>query len=682
MQSLILNNAPALLSSSTSTGVAGAAAASFIAGSMVRTAPSNLRIRGGISIFVHTPSTSMRNTASNRISGLPTGLFFANKRAVPGKSNVASVFMERARMHPDKLAIRSEDFKEWSYKETIRVSCALGNFFLTEVGLKQGDTVAMIFDNCPEIVFSYLGLFMSHIVAAPLNTGVRGEALIHCLRVSSSNAIIIEPHFLDAVREVLPEIRKLGVQVIVWENGFPVATGAEIARGGWRADGRGKLASERQGVAETADWVVTEGYLLEGTKNRDAPERIDKIVWETNIDDNCYVMFTSGTTGLPKAAISSHRRLMMFLAGTGALSFRSPLENDIVIGMLPLSHATCFLSLVTGLARGASFVPIRKFSASKFWKQCVDHNVTTFYYGPYDKAHKVRRICGNGMRADVFKQFYDRFGLEEICELYAASDGTSGMVNHYTGGVEGVGAVGRRGPIVTKLLGGPYLIKVEEATEEPLRGADGFCVLAKAGEPGECIGPWVPGLFEYRNNSKATEKKIIRNVFKKGDEYWRMGDLVMHDKDFWYYFVDRMGDTFRWKSENVSTFEVGNFFGQHPAIQEANVYGVQVPNHIGRAGMAVVVFLPPYQGISKEKERALMEELGRFALKKMPRYAVPVFIRLTPGIELTASMKHRKVEYQKEGYAVADYWMPPNRDIYIPFTPADRATMDGGKARL
>ncbi|KXS18509.1 acetyl-CoA synthetase-like protein [Gonapodya prolifera JEL478] len=620
---------------------------------------------------------------------------FVQERAAQGKANVVDVFLDRVNAHPNRLAIRSEEYREWTYREMLRVCYGLGNFFLGEVGLKPGDTVAMLFDNSPELVFSYYAFFMSQLVAAPLNSAVRGEALLHCLRVSSADSIIFEPAYLEVVRDILPELKKMGIKMIMWENGFPVAPGAELARGPWQIDENGKLISRRQGISDVVDWVISEKYLLEGTKARDAPQRINRIIKETKLSDNAYVMFTSGTTGLPKAAISVHGRLMMFLAETGPLSFRTPLEHDIVLGVLPLSHMTCFISLATGLARGASFVPLRKFSASKLWKQCVDYDITTFYYvgevaryllaqppGPYDRAHKVRRICGNGMRADIFKRFFDRFGMQEICELYAASDGTSGMVNHYTGGQDGIGSVARRGPLVTAILGGPYLIKVNEVTEEPVKGPDGFCVLAKPGEPGEVIGPWIPGLFEYRNNPKATERKILRDVFRKGDAYWRMGDLVQRDKEYWYFFVDRLGDTFRWKSENVSTFECGNFFAQHPAVNEANVYGVEVPNHTGRAGMALVVFHTEFQNLSEEKERSLMEELGRHAVKKMPRFAVPIFVRLAPAVELTASMKHRKVEYQKEGYTKADYWMPPNKDVYVPFTQEARATIDGGKARL
>ncbi|KXS18510.1 acetyl-CoA synthetase-like protein [Gonapodya prolifera JEL478] len=606
-------------------------------------------------------------------------LNYTATRATAGKGNCAAAWLERVDEHPDKLAIRSEEFREWSYKQMRSVVFAFGNFLLDDVQLKQGDTLAIMFENCPEIIFSYYGSFVTRVVTAPLNTNIRGAALIHCVKVSQANALVFEPTFADAIREILPELKKLGVKLVMWDNGWPKLPAGK---------------SQREGV-EFVDFTVTETSLLTATRARDASYRLSKVVAETKASDPAFIMFTSGTTGMPKAGYSPHARGTAYAASTGGLTYVTPKPHDVMIGILPLSHATCWLSMHATFGRGASFVPIRKFSASRFWKQVTELGGTTFFYvgeiaryllaqppGPYDRAHEVRRVTGNGMRGDVFKQFYDRYGISELLEMYAASDGTSVIYNHYLGGVSGIGSIGRRGPLATWMQNGPYLVRVDELTEEPLRGGDGLCVRAKPGEAGECVGPFVPGAFQYRNNAAATEKKILRNVFKKGDAYWRMGDLLKMDSDYYYYFVDRLGDTFRWKSENVSTFEVGNLLGEHPAVQEANVYGVQVPNHIGRAGMAVVVLQPEFQKLPRDQEQELMKELGRHALKVMPRYAVPIFIRLAPGVELTASMKHRKVEYQKEGYATADYWMQPGSDIYVPFGNADRVNLDGGRARL
>ncbi|KXS22500.1 acetyl-CoA synthetase-like protein [Gonapodya prolifera JEL478] len=654
MAAFVINQAPAVASALANVGGLGAGIGAGLAASMYLDAKYS--IENDIRL----------------VGRMITAVRHGQKLADAGSGNMASSFLERVKIHPNKLAIRSETLKEYTYKQMKDVSVALGNFYLDYPGLKPGDTLAIMFENCPEIIFSYYSCYMTRIAIAPLNPHIRKAALLHCIKVASANAIMVEPLFLDAIKEVLPDLKREGIKVIVWDNGF--------------------ASVDRQEADQVADFVIDESFLLNGTKASTSDQRIMKIVKETQATAPCTIMFTSGTTGLPKAGLTSHQRGLGSGASTGPLTFASPLEHDICIAILPLSHATAGVSMMTCFARGGSFVPIRRFSASKFWKQVTELGGTTFWYvgeiaryllaqppSEWDRAHKVERITGNGMRADVFKKFYDRFGIPEIVELYAASDGSSFITNHYKGGVEGIGSIGRRGPLVTRMLNGPWLIKI---TEQPIRDKNGLCILAKAGEPGECIGPYLEGMFEYRNNQAATQKKIIRDVFKKGDAYWRMGDLLSMDKDYWYYFVDRLGDTFRWKSENVSTFEVGNFLGEHPAVQEANVYGVEVPNHIGRAGAAVIVLKAELKNVDKSKLDEIMQDLGRHCLKKMPRFAVPVFIRVLPEMILTASMKHRKVEYQKEGYAPSDYWMPPNKDIYVPFTAADRAILDQGKARL
>jgi fatty-acyl-CoA synthase len=416
-----------------------------------------------------------------------------------------------------------------------------------------------------------------------------------------------------------------------------------------------------------------------------SPDPIDREVRRgLKAADKLFYIYTSGTTGLPKAANVSHLRAC--LMGGGAAGAQELGPEDRVYVTLPLYHsAGGVMAAGSALLSGGVLVLARKFSASRFWSDCRENEVTSFQYigelcryllhtpeHPDEQRHRVRICIGNGLRPEIWEAFQERFNIPKIIEFYGATEGNVALMN-----LDGkVGAIGRL-PRLIRAAMGVALIRYDVAKDEHVRGPDGFCVPCKPGEVGEAIGR-ITGVsrFEGYSNPEATEKKILRNVFKTGDAYFRTGDLMRLDADDYFYFVDRIGDTFRWKGENVSTNEVAEVLSVCPGVKEANVYGVTVPDQDGRAGMAALVVNEGFD------PTALAERCGR----ELPGYARPLFLRLLPQIEITGTFKHRKVELVKEGFdpaAISDplYFLDGERG-YVPLDAELHGRIVRGEQRV
>jgi fatty-acyl-CoA synthase len=327
-----------------------------------------------------------------------------------------------------------------------------------------------------------------------------------------------------------------------------------------------------------------------------------------------------------------------------------------------------------------------KFSASQFWTDCVSHGVTAFQYigelcryllntpeHPDERRHTVRGCVGNGLRPEIWVAFQERFRIPQIVEFYGATEGNVAMIN-YDGKV---GSVGRLPALVRRALG-THLIRYDVESDAHVRDANGFCIPCGPGEVGEAIGR-ITGVarFEGYTSASATEKKILRDVFEKGDAYFRTGDLMRMDAESYFYFVDRIGDTFRWKGENVATSEVAEVLSVAKGVREANVYGVSVPGHEGRAGMAALVVDDAFE------PAALYAHVAR----ALPSYARPVFVRISSEIEITGTFKHRKVELVKEGFDPATVpdsvlFADPGAKSYVPLQPALHDRIVSGEVRL
>jgi len=366
-------------------------------------------------------------------------------------------------------------------------------------------------------------------------------------------------------------------------------------------------------------------------------------------------MFTSGTTGLPKAAKVTHVRCMNYMRGMGAGAKAT--AKDRMMMVLPLYHATGGLVGVgAALSYGGAVIVRPKFSASTFWEDAVKHGATLFTYvgelcrfllsqpeTEAEKQHSIRCIMGNGLRPEVWTPFVERFGIESVVEFYGATEGNASLIS-----VNGPpGAVGRV-PEYLKRKFNLDIIKYDVERDQHFRGVDGFCSRTEVGEPGELIGEIRNDDARFRfdgyENEAATKKKILRDVFTPGDMWFRSGDLLRKDEHDYYYFVDRIGDTFRWKAENVATNEVAGVISKLPAVTQANVYGVEVQGYDGRAGMASIV-------VEGDLD---LDGLKVHLDANLPHYARPVFLRLSKESETTSTFKFKKTNLVKAGFDPAN----------------------------
>jgi fatty-acyl-CoA synthase len=506
------------------------------------------------------------------------------------------------------------------------------------VGIKKGDPVVLLMENRPEFIMAWLGLLKIGAIVALINTHLRAAPLAHSIGIAAARHAIIGSEMAGAFTEAVALLEN---HPRAWITG-PDHTGGE----------------DLDAALAAASTAPPDPSLRAGLKQKDV----------------AFFIYTSGTTGLPKAANFTHLRMLYMMMGfVGALNVK---ESDRIYDVLPLYHSSGGVCAVgMALLTGGSLVIRKKFSAAEFWDDVHKYRPTIFQYigelcryllnapsHPHESDHGIRAITGNGLRPEIWPLFQQRFAIPKIVEFYGATEGNVAMLN-YDGTV---GAVGRI-PDYTRWYFTTRIIRFDVEKEEAIRGADGFCTECKDNEVGECIGKIAATKGKaYDGYTKASDtgKKILRDVFEKGDAWFRTGDLMKRDAHGYFYFVDRVGDTFRWKGENVATGEVAEALGIVPGIRQANVYGVAVPGHDGRAGMAAIV-----TGANFDRTK-LPELLAR----QLPSYARPVFLRLQPDLDVTGTFKLRKVDLVKEGFnprAISDplYWFDPAQQAYIPLSP-------------
>ncbi|MCP5412139.1 MAG: long-chain-acyl-CoA synthetase [Alphaproteobacteria bacterium] len=522
------------------------------------------------------------------------------------------------------LAARMNRYSRWALEE----------------GIQKGDAVALMMANQPDYLAAWLGLTRIGAVVALLNTNLRGEGLAHAIAAARPRHLIAAWDLSQAVGEALGALEKAPC---CWWHG------------------------------EAFD-VLLDTY--------DGAELADDEKRAVTLDDPALLIYTSGTTGLPKAARVSHRRVMnwthWFAGMTGAGA------HDRLYNCLPMYHSVGgVVACGAALLNGGAVIIREKFSARGFWRDVAESGATMFQYigelcryllaqGGGAPPHRLRLAVGNGLAADVWQDFQARFAVPQVLEFYAATEGNFSLYN-----AEGkAGAIGRIPPFLAHRFA-TAIVQFDDETQSPARGPDGLCIAVARGEAGEAIGKIAGGnaRFEGYTDAAASEKKILRDVFKPGDAWVRSGDLMRQDAQGFFYFVDRIGDTFRWKGENVATTEVAAVAASAPGVRAACVYGVAVPGQSGKCGMAA---LEVEQDFDPAAFRA-------HCAARLPAYARPLFLRLVEGLSFTETFKQKKHALAKEGYdpaAIADRLMADTGQGFVPLDGALYARIKTGLIRL
>ena len=546
------------------------------------------------------------------LRGALTGLL-----ALPtSKTSIGKVFQERAARYGDRVFIRFG-----AEKLTYAEANATANRYaaaLAERGVGRGDVVGIMLCNSPDAVLLMLAAVKCGAVAGMLNYHQRGEVLAHSIGLLDAKALVAESDLVDAIKD----------------------SGADV-------DGLVTLEDFREQAAD---------------KPTDNPRSASQV----QARDTAFYIFTSGTTGHPKASVMTHHRWLRALAAFGGLGLRLK-ADDTLYCPLPLYHNNALTVAVSSVINAGGTLALGKsFSASKFWDDVIEMEATAFIYigevcryllnqppKDTDRAHKVRVIAGNGLRPEIWDQFTKRFGIGRVAEFYAASEGNTAFINIFNI------------PKTTGISPLPLAyVEYDAETGEPVRDENGRVRKVPAGQPGLLLSP-VNRLspFDGYTDKEASEKKLVRNAFKEGDVWFNTGDVMSPQGMGHAAFSDRLGDTFRWKGENVATTQVEAALGGDGGVEECTVFGVEVPDTGGRAGMAAIKLRDGAEFDGKA--------LAKTAYDNLPGYAAPLFVRIVESLETTSTFKSRKVDLRKQGYGpdVKDplYVLKGRDEGYVPF---------------
>ncbi|HSY55277.1 MAG TPA: long-chain-acyl-CoA synthetase [Bradyrhizobium sp.] len=525
----------------------------------------------------------------------------------------ADIVEEWAARQPDHPALLS-DVETFDYRDLRERINRYARWALS-AGIAKGDTVCLFMPGQPDYLAAWLGITRVGGVAALINTKLVGSSLAHCIDVAAAGHLIVGRDVAAQFEEILPVLKR---PPKVWRH----------------RETTGEAGLE-------AALAALDGAPLTSSERRDV-----------SIDDRALLIYTSGTTGLPKAASISHRRILNWGGWFAGLTDAMP--DDRLFNCLPLFHSVGgVVAPCSMLAAGGSVVLSEKFSVSSFWRDVVRWDCTLFQYigelcryllksrvSEFENRHRLRLACGNGLRGDIWEAFQLRFSIPQILEFYAATEGNFSLYN-----VEGkVGAIGRIPPLLAHRFPAA-IVRVDAEFGAPVRNADGLCVACGDNEVGEAIGRIgraedAGGRFEGYTNAAETEKKILRDVFARGDAWFRTGDLMRRDEGGFFHFIDRLGDTFRWKGENVATSEVNEAILDCPGVADATTYGVALEGADGRAGMAAIVTDNSFD----------LAEFANHLARRLPAYACPVFIRLCAALDNTETFKQKKQDLIRAGF--------------------------------
>lgn len=561
---------------------------------------------------------SLSNLITSSIKMVPEagyslkGLFHLLTTKPEQNKSIGRLFEKTVAKYPNNLFIKYEQIS-YTYEEVNQQANKLAHYLLSQ-GVKSGDAVAIMLENRPEALIATLAVVKVGAISAMLNTSQRGKVLLHSINLIKPKLLLVGEEMLNNMATVEEQLDiSLTTQLHYWRD---------------------------KGHVSCPDYYLD----IDLKTDNQSTENLD-ITKEIKLKQPCFYIFTSGTTGMPKASVMTHFRWFKCMAGVGQSSLKLRNTDTLYIS-LPFYHNNALtVSLSAIIACGGCIALARKFSVSRFWDDIRRFEATSFCYigelcryllnmdaSSQDTEHKVRVIIGNGLRADIWMEFKQRFGISRINEFYGASECNILFTNVFN---------------LDKTAGFcplPYkIVAYDPETEAPILNTKGFMQPVKKGETGlliAAINKRQP--FDGYSEKGANDKKIFHNVLKTDDQWFNSGDLVINQGLKHIAFADRLGDTFRWKGENVATTEIESILMGFPNIEHAVVYGVEIPNCDGRAGMATLVI--------KENEHLDYERLSRFLFEKIPTYAIPVFLRISQQLDSTGTFKYQKVALKKQAY--------------------------------
>ncbi len=542
---------------------------------------------------------------------------------------ILSIIREQALSHAHAPALIGED-AELSYRGLVERCDHYTDWAVTQ-DMQAGAIVCLLMPNCPDYVAIWCGIAEAGHTVALINTNLVGDALIHSIRHAGAERIIVDVALLDRLVTVRGQLQA-GLQI--WVHGGDAADLPRI------------------------DAAIDMSDARVPARSRPLPPKRS---------DRALLISTSGTTGLPKWAKLTHARVLEWSSWFAGMMDVRP--EDRLYDCLPLYHSIGgVVAIGSMLSRGGSVLIRRRFSAGRFWHDIGEGGCTIFQYigelcrylvgtptHPAETAHRLRLCCGNGLRGEVWHEFQERFRIPRILEFYAATEGHVSLYNF-----EGKpGAIGR----IPAYLAHHFrieLVRSDVETGEPEREA-GRCIPCRTDEVGEAIAEVGTGdhasarRFDGYTDPEASRRKLLHDVFVQGDRWFRTGDLMRRDRENYYYFVDRIGDTYRWKGENVSTMEVAGVVGSCPGVTGVVVYGVALPGRDGRAGMAAIT----------TDQRFDFPALHAHLHANLPEYAHPVFVRVCEEIRSTGTFRPIKGPLAQAGLSVSreagELWLNDRR---------------------